>query len=189
MHRTVPRLLKAATPTSRQNLLDRIIRVDHVGELAADRIYAAQTAIFSGKPIANVVEKMWAEEKEHLHTMERLCARHDVSPSIFVPVFSLAAYALGAVTALAGQEAAMACTVAVEDLIEKHYNDQMKDLIADDPEVHSSLLNDLKRLRDEEVEHHNTGVAHDGLRAPNYEALKLVIQTGCKGAIWLAERM
>ncbi|KAK6054013.1 ubiquinone biosynthesis protein COQ7 [Cooperia oncophora] len=132
---------------------------------------------------------MWDEEKHHLDIMERLAAKHDVPHTVFQPIFSVAAYALGVGTALLGKEGAMACTVAVEEVIGQHYNDQLKELIADDPEAHKDLLETLTKLRDDEVNHHDTGVKYDGPKAPMYDVLKWVIQTGCKGAIFIAEKI
>uniref|UniRef100_A0A7E4UTS1 5-demethoxyubiquinone hydroxylase, mitochondrial n=1 Tax=Panagrellus redivivus TaxID=6233 RepID=A0A7E4UTS1_PANRE len=193
MHRSFVRLAATTTGKSnnqlRQKLIEKIIRVDHAGELGADRIYAGQMAVMKGSSIASIIQHMWDEEKEHLDTMERLCAKHEVPPTVFAPIFSVAAYALGVGTALMGKEGAMACTVAVEELIGKHYNDQIKELIDDDPTAHADLLKTLTRLRDEEMEHHETGVVNDGPKAPLFDALKFAIQTGCKGAIWAAERV
>uniref|UniRef100_A0AC34QPD7 5-demethoxyubiquinone hydroxylase, mitochondrial n=1 Tax=Panagrolaimus sp. JU765 TaxID=591449 RepID=A0AC34QPD7_9BILA len=166
----------------RQKLIEKVVRVDHAGELGADRIYAGQMAVLQGSSVADIIKGMWDEEKEHLDTMERLCAKHEVPPTRFAPVFSVG-------TALLGKEGAMACTIAVEELIGRHYNDQIKELINDDPQVHKDLLKTLTRLRDEELHHHDTGIAHDGLKAPMYDLLKSVIQTGCKGAIWIAEKV
>ncbi|KAK0415235.1 hypothetical protein QR680_011841 [Steinernema hermaphroditum] len=179
----------AHTAAQRQKLIEKIVRVDHAGELGADRIYAGQMAVLSGQPISSIIKHMWDEEKEHLDTMERLCAKHSVPPTVFAPIFSVAAFALGAGTAMLGKEGAMACTVAVEELIGRHYNDQIKELIEDDPAAHKDLLKTLTRLRDEELEHHDTGIENDGLKAPMYDAMKWVIQTGCKGAIWVSEKV
>ncbi|CAI5445035.1 unnamed protein product [Caenorhabditis angaria] len=179
----------AHTAATRKAMIEKIIRVDHAGELGADRIYAGQMAVLSGSSIGSIIKKMWDEEKEHLDTMERLAAKHDVSHTILSPVFGLAAYALGVGSALLGKEGAMACTVAVEELIGQHYNDQLKELLADDPEAHKELLEILTRLRDEELHHHDTGIEHDGEKAPAYDALKWIIQTGCKGAIAIAEKI
>lgn len=180
----------ASTSATRQALIEKIIRVDHAGELGADRIYAGQMAVL-GKDasIGKVIQKMWDEEKEHLDTMEKLAARHSVPHTVFSPVFSIAAYALGVGSALLGKEGAMACTIAVEELIGQHYNDQLKELLADDPEAHKELLEILTRLRDEELHHHDTGVKYDGLKAPAYDLLKTVIQAGCKGAIFVAQKI
>ncbi|VDK21664.1 unnamed protein product [Anisakis simplex] len=160
----------------RKKLIEKIVRVDHAGELGADRIYAGQMAVLSSGFIevfltsafdtetstSSVVQHMWDQEREHLRIMERLLHKHDVAHSIFSPVFSTFAYALGAGTALLGEKSAMACTVAVEELITQHYNNQIRELSEDDPEVHSDLIKLLKRLRDEEDEHRQTGVDHNG---------------------------
>uniref|UniRef100_A0A914VWN7 Uncharacterized protein n=1 Tax=Plectus sambesii TaxID=2011161 RepID=A0A914VWN7_9BILA len=108
--------------SERRAMIERIIRVDHAGELGADRIYAGQLAVLSKTPIASVIKHMWEQEKEHLSTMERLVAKHRVEPTILSPLWTVAGFALGAGSALLGKESAMACTVAVEELIGNHYN-------------------------------------------------------------------
>uniref|UniRef100_A0A7I4YDM7 5-demethoxyubiquinone hydroxylase, mitochondrial n=1 Tax=Haemonchus contortus TaxID=6289 RepID=A0A7I4YDM7_HAECO len=179
----------AHSAAARRALLEKIIRVDHAGELGADRIYAGQMAVLQGSPVASVIKKMWDEEKEHLDVMERLAAKHEVPHTIFSPIFSIAAYALGVGSALLGKEGAMACTVAVEELIGQHYNNQLKELIGDDPEAHKDLLDTLTKLRDDELQHHDTGIKYNGPQAPLFDAMKFIIQTGCKGAIFMAERI
>ncbi|XP_078097056.1 NADPH-dependent 3-demethoxyubiquinone 3-hydroxylase, mitochondrial isoform X2 [Mustelus asterias] len=95
----------------------------------------------------------------------------------------------GAGTALLGKEGAMACTVAVEESISQHYNNQIRVLMEEDPEKYKELLEVLKKFRDEEMEHHDTGLAHDAEMAPAYSLLKNVIQAGCKAAIYVSERI
>uniref|UniRef100_A0A0M3HUE8 5-demethoxyubiquinone hydroxylase, mitochondrial n=1 Tax=Ascaris lumbricoides TaxID=6252 RepID=A0A0M3HUE8_ASCLU len=198
MYRSLVRLSQAKG--ARQKLIEKVVRVDHAGELGADRIYAGQMAVLSNSSLSSVVRHMWDEEREHLRAMERLLSKHNVPHSKFTPLFSAAGFALGAGTALLGSKPAMACTIAVEELITRHYNDQIKELVDDDPETHKDLLEAikayklalkclLKRLRDEEAEHHQMGIDHDGLEAPAYNALKWIIQSGCRAAIWLAERI
>ena len=171
-------------------LYDRIIRVDHAGELGADRIYAGQMAILGKSDVGPLIQHMWDQEKHHLQTFKELIPKHRVRPTVFTPVWNVAGFVLGAGTALLGKKAAMACTVAVEETITEHYNNQIRELL----EVKSStdrddLLETIKKFRDEEMEHHDTGIEHDAELAPAYSALKSVIQTGCKTAIWLSERM
>ncbi|KAM3722947.1 5-demethoxyubiquinone hydroxylase [Dirofilaria immitis] len=175
---------------SRKELLAKILRVDHIGELAALRIYDGQKVIISNQhPCRPLIEGMQAQEKEHLDVMERLCAKHNIQPTVLAPWLSIAAYALGIGTAFCGKETAMACTTAVEELIGEHYNQQLMELLDDDPVDHADLLKILTKLRDDELHHYNIGVENDGLKAPRYDMLKWIIQSGCKGAIWLAERI
>ncbi|KAI1709970.1 ubiquinone biosynthesis protein COQ7 domain-containing protein [Ditylenchus destructor] len=56
---------------TRQRLIESIVRVDHAGELAADRIYAGQLAVLGkSHKLSPIIQKMWDEEREHLDTME-----------------------------------------------------------------------------------------------------------------------
>lgn len=176
--------------SDRRQLIDRVLRVDHAGEFGADRIYAGQMAVLGKSSVGPVIKHMWEQEKHHLETMERLVVKHRVRPTLLMPFWNIAGFALGAGTALLGREGAMACTVAVEEVIGDHYNNQIRQLMADGGgQRHSELLGTLKKFRDEELEHHDTGLAHNAEQAVAYSALKFVIQTGCRTAIWISERI
>jgi ubiquinone biosynthesis monooxygenase Coq7 len=127
-------------------------------------------------------------EVRHIETIQRLMQDRRVRPTALLPVWRAAGFALGAATALLGKEAAMACTVAVETSISKHYNDQIRQLLErgyDDKE----LAMVLKKHRDEEIEHHDAALAAGAERAPGYAALSAVIQAGCAVAISIAKRI
>lgn len=94
-------------------------------------------------------------------------------------------------TALLGEKAAMACTVAVETSIVEHYNNQIREIMssATDKETAKELLESIQKCRDDEQDHHDTGIAHGAENTPGYQFLTNVIKTGCKTAIWLSERV
>ncbi|KAH9385103.1 hypothetical protein HPB48_027143 [Haemaphysalis longicornis] len=96
-----------------------------------------------------------------------------------------------AASALLGARAAMACTVAVESVITEHYDNQIRQLLADPggPAEHGELLEVVRRCRDDEQAHHDTGLEQGAEGAPLYGLLTTVITAGCRGAIWLAERL
>ncbi|GMR42244.1 hypothetical protein PMAYCL1PPCAC_12439 [Pristionchus mayeri] len=183
---TVQNLTKSQT--TRNGLIDEIIRVDHAGELAADRIYAGQLAVLKNSSSGPAITRMWEEEKNHLDEMERLAASHSVKSSLFSPIFALAGYTLGVGSALGGKEGAMGCTMAVEELIGGHYNEQMKKLIEVAPEE-KELLEILSKLRDDEMHHYDVGKENEGEKSPLFAPLKAVVQTGCKIAIKVAEKV
>ncbi|XP_003382792.1 PREDICTED: 5-demethoxyubiquinone hydroxylase, mitochondrial-like [Amphimedon queenslandica] len=169
--------------------IDRIIRVDHAGEYGADRIYTGQMAVLGTHPSAGpVVKHMWEQEKAHLELFERLVKERRVRPTALMPLWNIAGYALGAGSALLGKEAAMACTVAVEQAIGEHYNDQLRELLNRE-EKDEELLKSIKDCRDDELDHLETGLEHDAEQAPAYEIFSQIIRTGCKTAIWLSERI
>jgi ubiquinone biosynthesis monooxygenase Coq7 len=171
-------------PTKDQ-LIDRIIRVDHAGEYGAKRIYEGQLAMLKGKPEAAVVRHMYEQELEHLKAFERLMVERRARPSALYPLWHVAGFALGAATALMGPKAAMACTVAVEEVIDEHYRAQGETLGADE----KPLRQTIEKFRSEEVHHRETGLAHGAEQATGYPALTAAIKAGSRIAIWLAERI
>jgi len=137
-----------------------------------------------------VIQDMWDQEKKHLAVMNKLQLQHNVRPTALWEVAKVAGFGLGAVTALMGKEAAMACTEAVETVIGEHYDDQLKELEIL-PSSHASipLLHDvIRELRDDELEHLDTAVAHDAQRAPAHALLSTVVGAGCKVAIEVCKR-
>lgn len=166
-----------------------ILRVDHAGEYAAVHIYRAQRAVFEGRAgkaaIAADLEEMRGQEAVHLARFDALLNAERVRPTVMTPVWRLAALALGAGTALMGEKAAHACTEAVEDVIEKHYADQIAELRERDPD----LAAELSRFRDEEMAHHDHAVAQGSREAPGYGLLSAVIKAGCRAAIKVSERV
>ncbi|XP_022115709.2 5-demethoxyubiquinone hydroxylase, mitochondrial [Pieris rapae] len=168
--------------------LDEIIRVDHAGELGADRIYAGQMAVLGTSKEGPLIQHMWEQEKKHREKFEQLISKYRVRPTVMTPLWNIAGFALGAGTALLGKEAAMACTVAVETVIVDHYNDQLRTLM-EDPQIDKEILDTITQFRNEEQEHHDTGIDHGAEQAPFYQALTEVIKTGCKVAIAISKKI
>ncbi|KAM4829825.1 NADPH-dependent 3-demethoxyubiquinone 3-hydroxylase, mitochondrial [Thomomys bottae] len=178
----------ATVGSASRALVDRVIRVDHAGEYGANRIYAGQMAVLGRTSVGPIIQKMWDQEKEHLRKFSEMMVASRVRPTVLMPLWTVAGFALGAGTALLGKEGAMACTVAVEESIARHYNNQIRTLMEDNLEKHEELLQVIKKFRDEELEHHDIGLDHDAELAPAYAVLKSLIQAGCSAAIYLSER-
>jgi len=175
---------------SQRRLLEAALRVDQAGEVAANYIYEGQLAILRRDAAASaLIQDMWAQEKKHLAVMNKLQVQHQVRPTALWQVAKVAGFGLGAMTALMGKEAAMACTEAVETVIGEHYDDQLKDLQGF---THPSivLLRDvIREFRDDELEHLDTAVEHNSQRAPAHALLSSVVGMGCKVAIELCKRI
>ena len=170
---------------TRDQLVERIIRVDHAGELGARRIYEGQLAVLRGRAEAEPIEHMYRQELEHLKAFEALMLERRTRPSALFPLWHAAGYALGVATALLGPKAAMACTVAVEEVIDEHYRAQSAQL--GDDEV--LLKERIEQFRADELEHRDIGLAHGAGEAPAYPLLTGAIKAGSRLAIWLAERI
>jgi 3-demethoxyubiquinol 3-hydroxylase len=165
--------------------LARMLRVDHAGEYGARRIYEGQLAVLGRSACAPTLRHMHEQELAHLRTFEQLLVSHRVRPTVLQPVWHVAGFALGAATALLGEKAAMACTVAVEEVIDEHYAGQHASL-ADDQ---AALKDTIETFRQEELEHRDIGLEHGAEEAPAYELLSGAVKAGSRLAIWLSERL
>lgn len=162
--------------------LARIIRVDQAGEYGAVRIYQGQRAVLKNNKSLKHMEQ---QEREHLAHFNALVAEHNVRPTLLQPLWHLAGFALGAGTALLGEKAAMACTVAVEDVIEEHYARQEEALGDSQPELKATV----QKFRADEVEHKNQALQQGAEQATGYPLLYAAVSRGTKLAIWLSERI
>lgn len=164
----------------------RMLRVDQAGEYGAVRIYAGQMAVMGNRaPHSQEVAAMAAQEADHRARFDALIARRGVRPTLLQPVWHVAGFALGAATALIGPEAAMACTAAIEEEIDRHYTAQLEELGGDDPELGVMI----EEFRDDEREHRDTALANGAERAPAYGLLSGAIRLGCRFAIKVSERI
>ena len=166
-------------------LVARMIRVDHAGEYGALRIYHGQLAVLGDKPAGAIIRRMAAQEQRHLETFDQLIVARGVRPTALSPLWNLAGFALGAASALLGEQAAMATTVAVETEINAHYARQAARLGADE----AALKATIEDFRRDELEHRDIGLAHGAEDAPGYPALNAAVRAGTRLAIWLSERV
>jgi ubiquinone biosynthesis monooxygenase Coq7 len=145
------------------------------------------------------MKHMYDQEAGHFKVFNGLLAKHRIRPTAMYPVWQAAATVLGWTTGVMGREAAMACTEAVETEIGNHYNGQVRELFKWltelkergeelDPEL-KVLIEEIKRIRDEELEHLDHAVENDAKEAQPYQPLTDVIRYGCRGAIWVSERI
>lgn len=166
-------------------LVESMIRVNQAGEYGAMRIYAGQLAVLRQGAAAEKIKEMAAQEKEHLDAFNKLAAERRVRPTALEPLWHLAGFALGAATALMGERAAMACTVAVEEVIDEHYAEQAAKLGKDE----APLRETIEKFRADELEHRDVALAHHAREAPGYELLSATIKAGSRLAIWLSTRL
>lgn len=169
---------------SHDETIARMIRVNHAGEYGAKRIYAGQLAVLGKSACAPMLREMAAQEQEHLDAFSRMMVSRRVRPTALMPLWHVAGYAMGAATALLGEKAAMACTVAVEAVIDEHYAAQEQQLDTGESELKTAI----EKFRADEKHHHDTALEHGAEGAPFYHVLKSVISTQTKLAIWLSTR-
>ena len=177
-----PRLPGDPSP---EDSVERMIRVDHAGEFGAVRIYEGQLAVLGHSAAGHVIREMAEQERRHLERFERLVRERRVRPTALSPLWHVAGYALGAASALLGERGAMACTVAVEEVIDEHYQAQAAKLAEDDPALRETILS----FRDDEIAHRDLAIAQGAAESPGYDLISAVVKTGSRVAIWLSTRL
>jgi ubiquinone biosynthesis monooxygenase Coq7 len=170
---------------TKDELIENIIRVDQAGEYGAVRIYEGQLAVLGKGPKGDMIRHMKHQEDVHLETFSKMASDRRVRPTALMPLWHVAGFALGAGTALLGEKAAMACTVAVEETIDEHYQGQIAKLGDDEKDLRETCA----KFREEELEHRDIGYQNGAEQAPGYPILSGLVKFSTKMAIRLSEKV
>ena len=171
--------------------LEEFIRVDHAGERGAIKIYEGQllalNTIYKDDNLKETIEEMREHEREHCEYFENEIKRREIKPTKFLPLWDLLGVGLGFGTTLLGKKAAMLCTASVEEVIDKHYSEQIDEL--DKSGQEESLLNSLKEFHADEVEHEMIAKKELDETSTALNIFKNLVKIGCKGAIKVSEKI
>ena len=112
--------------------IEEFIRVDHAGERGAVKIYEGQqvsiNTLVKDEALKNTIEEMKVDVKEHSNFFEEEIKKRNIKPTKFLPLWDLLGVGLGFGSTLLGKKAAMLCTASVEEVIDEHYLNQIKQL-------------------------------------------------------------
>jgi ubiquinone biosynthesis monooxygenase Coq7 len=164
--------------------LARIIRVNHAGEFGARQIYRGQLAVLKGN---RKIQEMLEQELEHLDFFEKEIIKRKIRPTLLTPLWAVGGFVLGALSATLGEKGAMACTVAVEEVIGNHYKSQLDEL--KELKHEKELYQTIEKFRDDELEHKDIGLEHGAEQAVAYKSISVAITILSKTAIFIAKRI
>ena len=169
--------------------LEEIIRVDHAGERGAIKIYEGQLlalkTIKKDEVLKDKIEEMKEHEKEHLEYFEKEIQRRKIKPTYLLPLWDVMGVALGFGTALLGKKATMLCTASVEEVIEDHYENQLKKLGNDELDLKTKI----EKFKGDEVDHKNMAYESGATNKGLYSIMDKVIKTGSRIAITISEKI
>jgi ubiquinone biosynthesis monooxygenase Coq7 len=172
-----------------KKILEEIIRVDHAGERGAIKIYEGQLlalkTIKQDQDLRDKIEKMKEHEKEHLEYFEKEIQKRKIKPTYLLPLWDIIGVALGFGTALLGKKTAMLCTASVEEVIENHYQNQLKKLGKDE----MNLKAKIEKFKNDEINHKNIAYEAGATNKGFYSVIDKVIQTGSRIAITISEKI
>ena len=169
--------------------VEEFIRVDHAGERGAIKIYEGQllalNTLVKNEELKKTVEEMKQHEREHFDYFENEIKRRNIKPTKFLPLWDLLGVGLGFGSTLLGKKAAMLCTASVEEVIDKHYQNQIDQLMLDE----NDLKEKIKKFRDDELHHKNIAYENGASKKGLYSILDKIIKTGSKIAINISEKI
>ena len=169
--------------------LEEILRVDHAGERGATKIYEGQLlalkTIKQDEVLKDKIEEMKKKEKEHLDYFEKEIQKRKIKPTYFIPLWDVMGVTLGFGTALLGKKAAMLCTASVEEVIEDHYQNQLKELGDDEKDLKAKI----EKFKEDEVSHKNIAYEAGATNKGLYSIMNKIIRTGSRIAITISEKI
>ena len=172
-----------------QKTLEEIIRVDHAGERGAIKIYEGQLlalkTIKHDNDLKNTIEDMKEHEKEHLEYFEKEIQKRKVKPTYMLPLWDVMGVALGFGTAMLGKKAAMLCTASVEEVIEEHYQNQLKKLGSDEKDLKTKI----EKFKNDEINHKNIAYEAGATNRGLYSIMDKIIKTSSRIAITISEKI
>ena len=172
-----------------QRKLKEFIRVDHAGERGAVKIYEGQllalNTVVKDDNLKKIIEEMKVHEKEHCEFFEEEIKKRNIQPTKLLPLWDLLGIGLGFGSTIIGKKAAMLCTASVEEVIDKHYLDQINQLGSDETE----LKKKIKKFRDDELHHKDIAYEKGATKKGLYSLMDKIIKTGSKIAINISEKI
>jgi len=169
--------------------VEEFIRVDHAGERGAIKIYEGQllalNTLVKNDDLKKKIEEMQVHEREHCNFFEKEIKKRNINPTKFLPIWDLLGVGLGFGSALIGKKAAMLCTASVEEVIDKHYQNQINQLNADEKELKNKII----KFRDDEIHHKDIAYEEGATKEGFYSIMDKLIKTGSKIAIRISEKI
>jgi|TARA_B100000959_G_scaffold98242_1_gene103920 3-demethoxyubiquinol 3-hydroxylase len=169
--------------------IEEFIRVDHAGERGAIKIYEGQllalNTIVKDENLKKIIEEMIIHEKEHCEFFENEIKKRKIKPTKFLPLWDLLGVGLGFGSTILGKKTAMLCTASVEEVIDKHYQNQINQLGSDEKNLKKKII----KFREDEIHHKNIAYEKGATKKGFYSILDKIIKTGSKVAINISEKI
>jgi len=169
--------------------IEEFIRVDHAGERGAVKIYEGQllalNTLVKDENLKKTIEEMKIHEKEHSDFFEKEIKKRNIKPTKFLPLWDLLGVGLGFSSTILGKKAAMLCTASVEEVIDKHYQNQIDQLGPEEKELKKKII----KFREDELHHKDIAYEKGATKKGFYSIMDKIIKTGSKLAINISEKV
>jgi ubiquinone biosynthesis monooxygenase Coq7 len=164
--RPMPQSAQAAgdatlSPDERR-LAGALMRVNHVGEVCAQALYAAQALTARTPELRAQMASAGREETDHLAWLERRLAELGDRPSLLNPLWYAGAFAIGLAAGRAGDRVSLGFVVETERQVEAHLASHLQRL----PAADASSRAVVAQMKDDEARHADQALQAGGAPMP-----------------------
>jgi 3-demethoxyubiquinol 3-hydroxylase len=168
---------------SGEKLGDRALKVDHAGEHGAVNIYRGQLRAcrYRDPALQRELEEFRRHEESHREIFAAELRRRGVRRCRSYHLCGFGGYILGFITGLCGRPSIAATTVAVERVVLRHLEAQLRDLRDSDPDAYRAI----KSIVRDEQDHHDRAALEKrrGIFWPR--VLGPIVSASTEAVIWL----
>ncbi|MGO4502930.1 MULTISPECIES: demethoxyubiquinone hydroxylase family protein [unclassified Dyella] len=172
---------------TRMDLGSRILKVDHAGEFGAISIYTGQIwmASIRARDLVPELIEFRSHERGHRAIFAAELERRGQRRCRSYALCGAGGFVLGVITGLAGPSAISATTVAVESVVLRHLEEQLRTLQG----VDSAAVAAISSIVSEEREHHDRSLAQIPSGSIWYRSLRPIVERATEAVIWLGMRL
>ena len=116
-----------------RDLVGRLMRINHAGEVSAQGLYMGQAATAHRKDIADKMERAAMEENDHLAWTEARIHEMGTHKSLLGPFWYWGSYGIGAVAGAIGDKWSLGFVNETEKQVVHHLEEHLEQLPKDDP--------------------------------------------------------
>ena len=160
-----------------------LMRVNHTGEVCAQALYQGQALAARSDATRQSLLSAAQEEADHLAWCETRLQELDAKPSRLNPLFYAASFALGAITAAAGDKVSLGFVHATEERVAGHLRAHLKSLPGEDRK--SQLI--LQQMLADEERHGEEALALGGreFTRPIKDVMTVASQVMTRTTYWI----
>lgn len=145
-----------------RQLINRLMRINHTGEVSAQGLYRGQAMTANRPDIKAQMDRAAMEENDHLNWTEKRLHALDGRKSLLNPLFYWGSFAIGAAAGKIGDKWSLGFVKETEDQVIKHLEEHINRL----PAHALADMAILQKMKEDETHHGDVAMQSGGAKLP-----------------------
>lgn len=160
-----------------------LMRINHVGEVCAQALYAGQAFAARDSAVKSALERAAWEETEHLNWTERRIEELGGRKSLLNPFWYAGAWTIGAAAGRLGDAVSLGFVAETERQVEAHLDGHLRELPANDGRSQAIV----EQMKADEAAHVRMAIEHGASELPSFAkgAMQAVAKAMTTTAYWV----